>query len=208
MADIYRLISIIGFSLSGLFLLLSIFLFVFFKITRVIGDLSGRTAAKQIEQFRQSNAASGAKSFRPDPANVKRGKLTEQVADNYAADSKLSAVAHPSKRLDRKGATGKTGGTANIETAVANALTKETDVLADSTTALSEDGITESLSESTTVLDETVDNGTEVLSDEILNATTVLSSDDATDNKSPKFVGKELNSKKSVVVVHTDEVIE
>ncbi len=54
-AQVYGIISISSFVLSGMMLLASIFLFYKLKIKAVIGELSGKTAAKQVEEIRRQN---------------------------------------------------------------------------------------------------------------------------------------------------------
>ena len=77
MADTLYLISTISFALATICLIVSIAIFVVYKIPDVIGDLSGKNAKKSIKQFRESNEKSGNKSFRPSKTNNERGKLTE-----------------------------------------------------------------------------------------------------------------------------------
>ena len=57
----YEIISTISFSLSLLFFLLSLFLWLKFDIWRIIGDLSGRTAKKSIERLIASREATSVK---------------------------------------------------------------------------------------------------------------------------------------------------
>lgn len=79
MAEIYTIISIAAFSLAGVFFLLSCIFWFKFGIMKIIGDLSGRTAKKSIEQMRAQNEKTGRKDFRPTPAARERGKLTETI---------------------------------------------------------------------------------------------------------------------------------
>lgn len=79
MAQIYQVISIVAFCLAGVSFLLGIFFWLKFNIWKIIGDLSGRTARKSIEQIRTANEMSGKKSHRPTPVAVSRGKLTEPI---------------------------------------------------------------------------------------------------------------------------------
>lgn len=79
MAQIYNIISIVAFSLAGVSLAFAIFCWIKFRIPRIIGALSGRTAKKSIEQMRAGNEKSGTKSYRPTPTAIKRGALTEIV---------------------------------------------------------------------------------------------------------------------------------
>ena len=48
MAETLSMLSIISFIVAGVALAVAIFLWIFFKIPRVIGDLSGRNARKSI----------------------------------------------------------------------------------------------------------------------------------------------------------------
>ena len=79
-ADILAKVSLASYIIAGVLLVIAIFLWFFFKIPSVMGDLSGRTAKKSIEKMRQTNAGSGNKSYRSSATNVARGKLTETMA--------------------------------------------------------------------------------------------------------------------------------
>lgn len=76
MAETLQLLSIISFAVAAACLVLAIFLWFFFKIPDVIGDLSGRTARKSIARMRAANEKSGSKSYKESKANAERGKLT------------------------------------------------------------------------------------------------------------------------------------
>ena len=62
-ADILAKVSLASYIIAGVLLVIAIFLWFFFKIPSVMGDLSGRTAKKSIEKMRQTNAGSGNKAF-------------------------------------------------------------------------------------------------------------------------------------------------
>ena len=79
-ADILAKVSLASYIIAGVLLVIAIFLWFFFKIPSVMGDLSGRTAKKSIEKMRQANTGSGNKSYRSSATNVARGKLTETMA--------------------------------------------------------------------------------------------------------------------------------
>lgn len=79
MAETLSLISIIAFAVAAICLVVTIIIFVRFKIPSVIGDLSGRNARKSIEQMREINEQSGKKSYKPSKINAERGKLTETM---------------------------------------------------------------------------------------------------------------------------------
>lgn len=76
MAELLQLLSIISFAVAAVSLILAIFLWFFFKIPDVIGDLSGRTARKSIAKMRAANEKSGSKSYKESKTNAERGKLT------------------------------------------------------------------------------------------------------------------------------------
>lgn len=51
----YNMISIVSFSLSGIALMVSIFLYFKLQIRSVINQLTGKTAEKQVEEIRKQN---------------------------------------------------------------------------------------------------------------------------------------------------------
>lgn len=81
MADTLSIISLVSFIVAGVCLALAIFFWISFRIPKVIGDLSGRTARKSIAKMRASNEESGDKSYRPSATNVSRGNLTDTMPD-------------------------------------------------------------------------------------------------------------------------------
>ena len=52
---IYHIISWIGFGLAAIFLLIAIILFFSFDIISLHGEVSGKTAAKQMKEIREQN---------------------------------------------------------------------------------------------------------------------------------------------------------
>lgn len=79
MAKTLSTLSIISFIIAGVCLVLSVFLWIFFKIPTVIGDLSGRNARKSIAKMRAANEKSGSKSYKASKTNAERGKLTDTM---------------------------------------------------------------------------------------------------------------------------------
>lgn len=79
MAETLSTLSIISFIIAGVCLVLSVFLWIFFKIPTVIGDLSGRNARKSIAKMRAANEKSGFKSYKASKTNAERGKLTDTM---------------------------------------------------------------------------------------------------------------------------------
>ena len=84
MAETLSTLSVISFIVAAAALAAAIFLWIFFKIPRVIGDLSGRNARKSIARVRANNEKSGGKSYRPSAANAERGKLTSTIPQTQA----------------------------------------------------------------------------------------------------------------------------
>ena len=81
MAETLQTLSIISFAVAAACFVLAIFLWFFFKIPTVIGDLSGRTARKSIAQMRAANEKSGVKSYKESKTNAERGKVTATMPD-------------------------------------------------------------------------------------------------------------------------------
>lgn len=100
-ATTWLIIAIVGFSLSGVALVAAVFMFIKMNILAVIGDLSGKTVAREIKAMRDANASSGDKMHKSSRVNIDRGKLTEKVEDGVLSDPSYMAKAHASKRLDR-----------------------------------------------------------------------------------------------------------
>ena len=78
-AGTFTLLSYIAYGAAGLMVALAVLFFFLFKIPEVIGDLSGRTARKNIAKIRSANERSGDKSFTPGRVNEDRVKLTKSM---------------------------------------------------------------------------------------------------------------------------------
>lgn len=81
MTQTLQLLSTVAFAVAGACLILAVFLWFFFKIPSVIGDLSGRTARKSIARIREANEKSGNKSYVPSKINAARGKITAAMSE-------------------------------------------------------------------------------------------------------------------------------
>lgn len=79
--DIYRYIFIGGAGLAILCFITAIILFFVLKIPRVVGDLSGATAKKAIENIRSQNESSGDKTYKSSYINQQRGKITDKITE-------------------------------------------------------------------------------------------------------------------------------
>lgn len=147
-ATTWFVIGVVGFSLAAILFVISLFLFIKLNVPAVIGDLTGRTVAREIKAMRDANAASGDKRFRSSKVNLERGMVTEKVIGR-ALDTEEIKKAHASKRLDKTtgqlkntGDTGK-GGTAGLfETRAGRDESPHTELLASS-----DDGFTTNATE-------------------------------------------------------------
>lgn len=98
-ATTWLIVAIVGFSVSGIALVATVFIFFKMNIISVIGDLTGKTVAKEIKAMRDANTFGGNKIHRSSSVNVHCEKTIEKVGDDET-DSSVIAVAHASKRLD------------------------------------------------------------------------------------------------------------
>ena len=88
MANLLSTLSIVSFIVAAISLALAVFLFFFFKIPKVMSDLSGRTARKSIAKIRSSNEKSGDKSYRSSGPNAERVKLTDTMSQTEKSEKK------------------------------------------------------------------------------------------------------------------------
>ena len=77
--EVYRYIFIGGAVLAGIMLLVSLLLFFLLHIPAVIGDLTGATARKAIEDIRNQNTKTGDKTYKSSQVNWERGKVTDKM---------------------------------------------------------------------------------------------------------------------------------
>lgn len=224
-ATAWLIIAIVGFSLAGIALIVAVFMFIKMNIPSVIGDLTGKTVAREIKAMREFNNSKGNRRFRPSKVNLERGTLTEKV-DISIDDKKVMAEAHASKRLDRaetnekkkNSKSQKSNGTIGLNdfemnpTDVLNEGSSTTEVLSDNSAEVLDPNATEVLSENqievlntdnTEVLskntNELLDDSTTVLAER----TIVLENTEKPENNKPvsfKII-------KDNVITHTDEVI-
>lgn len=80
--DALRYGSLGSFIAAAVFFLVAVALFFLLEIPKVIGDLSGSTAKKAIENIRQQNEGTGDKAHKPSVENLKRGKVTDKISNS------------------------------------------------------------------------------------------------------------------------------
>lgn len=102
-AELLSTLSVIFFAASGVFLIVSVFLWFFLGIPKVLSDLSGRTARKTIESMRAGNEKSGKKSYRPSAVNQKRGTITESIPKPPPETQTLPLISNETMPLENDG---------------------------------------------------------------------------------------------------------
>ena len=85
MNNIYINLFYIFIVLGSVCLIASAFIFFYFNIVKVIGDLSGKTSQKAIQKSREINKHSGVKQYKPSPVNAQRGRITDKINGNTPA---------------------------------------------------------------------------------------------------------------------------
>lgn len=153
MASIFKIVSIVLFSLAAVCLVFAVFAFITFKIPNVIGDLTGRNARKSIEKMRDANEKGGKKSYRPHPVASDRGTLTEPIKQSKKESKKLSKTAKTEPKRKESQTFDGSGATDVLEDI--NATTKldynadGTEILSAGTEVLSEETMQTALNENT-----------------------------------------------------------
>lgn len=161
--ELLQTLSTVFFILAAVFFLIALALFFVLDVVHLVGDVTGSTARKAIEDIRKGNEISGDKAYKPSPVNKARGKLTDKIS--------------PSGQLvQRTAGLGVATGTAKLSTDELNPQSDETsvlDVVGNETTVLSADAnettLLSGVSNETTVLNNTYGE-TAVLSDFIESA--------------------------------------
>lgn len=161
-ADTWLLIAIIGFSLSGVALIVAVFMFIKMNIPSVIGDLNGKTVAREIQAMREANAANPQKGgLLPMYSRTRTGRTSRlQTGSLRGATGSL-------RKSAARGATGSLRGTTGSlpkPAAPKPEAAPPTDVLSSG-----EAGATDVLSPATDVLTPNTTPATSVLSDSITN---------------------------------------
>ena len=80
--DIYRLIFEIAAIAAGIMLVTAVLLFILLRIPAVIGDLTGSTARKAIEDIRSQNEETGRKTYGPSSKMTPSGRIERARTDD------------------------------------------------------------------------------------------------------------------------------
>lgn len=78
--EMLQLISVVLYVLAGALLLVGVVLFITLKIPKVIGDLSGATAKKAIENIRQQNLTVSDQLSKGNDPHATAKKATEKIS--------------------------------------------------------------------------------------------------------------------------------
>lgn len=100
--ELLQTLSTVSLILAAILFLVGVALFFLLDIKRVIGDVSGYTARKAIENIRQQNEVSGDKAYKPSPVNRARGKVTDKISQSgqIQKNSEILGVAVGTSELD------------------------------------------------------------------------------------------------------------
>lgn len=153
--EMYRNVFMICAAAGAVMAFVSVLLFVFLRIPSVIGDLTGITARRGIEQIRSGNTKKSKKKDSADKANRRRGRLTAKIS--------------PSGRLQEQESQGYGANTEELQALGAvGATTLHSSDIVDETTLLSSGMVNE-----TTLLNSGMVDETTLLGPGILDGTAV-----------------------------------
>jgi len=184
----WLIISIVGYSLAGILLIVAIFMFIKMNIPAIVGDLTGRTAKREIQELREQNQ-SGNKRNTPTAFNIERQAKTRGFRTGALSKVGKTGRTAPTTEHSRP----KTG---NLETELLeDPNNQSTELLHDDTALLNEEGTLDTvlLTDETALLDDNMKR---------LDETTVLTNDEEA------IPAVSFNIIKDIKVIHTNEVIE
>ncbi len=78
---LYKYLSIAGFVLAGIFLIVSVLLYYTWKIPKIYNDLTGKSEKKRIEEIKQKSLTRGASSRLKATSSSKRLKTAEAESE-------------------------------------------------------------------------------------------------------------------------------
>lgn len=147
-AELYQNISIVAFVLAAIFLIIAVILFFVFDIPAVLGELSGKTAAKQVAEIRAANKNVVAKrrtvSASASTTQKATGKLTQNKTNQLAKANQTNKIDETEILVEN------TGSETELLSSETELLQPETELLTNGTTLLSPE--TTLLSPETTLL--------------------------------------------------------
>ncbi|WP_042146634.1 hypothetical protein [Paucisalibacillus sp. EB02] len=221
-AAAWQIVSIVGYSLSGILFIIVIIMFFKMNIRAVYGDLSGKNAKKHIQAIREQSGKKVYRRYEPSPYNLDRGELTEPIPKSkrlWKTGKMRKTGPMKSEGIDGSRQTGNIATSRKLERMKVGAtpvpstymVTKkqldETELLIDETELLLDE--TELLVDETQVLaDETqlLNDGTQILVDD--DETVLLgNTDELYPEDRPKRREISFTMVKDMKITHTDETI-
>lgn len=188
-AELYQNISIVAFVLAAIFFIVAVILFFVLDIPAVLGELSGKTAAKQVAEIRAANKNAVAKRRPVSTSPSTTQRTTSKLVQNTTNQLGKTGQTRKANTIEETELLAENTGAESYETEL---LQPETELLINETELLSPE--TELLTNETTLLGPE----TTLLSPE----TTLLSPE--TTLLSPQV---EFEIIQDVMIVHTEEFI-
>ncbi|WML54917.1 hypothetical protein RCG17_10115 [Neobacillus sp. PS3-12] len=210
-ATVWRMISLIGYFLAGVFFVAAIILFFKMNIRTIIGDLTGKTAARQIQEIRERNLMTGHQRYKPAAFQLERGTWgTGGNRTGRKVGKTAQALAHASKRLDLKAKTDETSKPMKERIVDLSSIEPTTILFSEASDQASVTEVLPLLNEQTEVLldrteaqeDAIVVDGTEVLPQK-----TVLYLTEELDEHERVIPTVDFKIVKDIKIVHTNEMI-
>ncbi|MCR4615402.1 MAG: hypothetical protein K5756_04560 [Clostridiales bacterium] len=227
-------VTLICFIIAGIFFVISIIIFFILDLKRVIGDLTGYTAKREIAKIRSQNQESGVKVYKSSKVNAERGKITDKISDLNHSKQRASGMGLGTEKISNyvipesvdQGTTvlgSDAQSSADEETTLLDGQGQGTTLLSSSydksteTTVLDpEHSETAKLNTAqligekneTTLLDYAGNNETTVLGSEQIRETTVLN-DDASEIPMPgnAVFKTEARLDQEIVLINTSEIV-
>lgn len=135
-ATVYQIFSIVGFGLAALFLVVAIILFFAFDVVALYGEVSGKTADKQVKELRENNKRASSRRREPEKSG-RLEKSSKQIAKGIFEGKQTPVIEEETCVLD-EGTTVLKEGTAPLDEGT-TVLNEETTVLEEGTTVLEEE---------------------------------------------------------------------
>lgn len=116
--ELLQTLSLASYVLGGVMLLAAIAIFILLDIKKVVGDITGSTARKAIEDIRHQNESSDNKAYKPEHTHNERGKLTDKMTSSGRLISNAMEVSgSPStEKFDTEKLTSQAGETTVLST--------------------------------------------------------------------------------------------
>lgn len=108
--EVYRSVFQIGAIGCGVMAVVSVILFFWLQIPKVIGDLTGHTARRAISDIRRQNEDGVHKTYKSSAVNLQRGKTTDKISHSGRVVPVSDGKAGTSGQTERIGGAPETDG--------------------------------------------------------------------------------------------------